>query len=259
MPSLGAPWLWPHGTITPWASADSNGPCRSLEVSICFKHQKKKKTFQSVVVPWFPCKGSVDCAHPLTFMYIMKYYLVIKKELNNAICRDVHRPEDCQTEWNKSEREKQISYIKTCILFSRSVVSDSASLWTAARQACLSIANSQSLLKLMPIKLVMPSNHLILCHPLLLLPSVFPSIRVFSKESVLRIRWQKVCSFSFSISPSNEYSALISFRIDWLDLLAVQGSLKSLLHHYSSKASILRCSAFFMVQLPHPYMTTGKP
>ena len=110
----------------------------------------------------------------------------------------------------------------------------------------------------MSIELVMPSNHLILCHPFLLLPSIFPSIRVFSNESVLHIRWPKYWSFSFSISPSNEYSGLISFRMDWLDLLAVQGTLKSLLQHYSSKASILQCSAFFIVQLSHLYMTTGK-
>ena len=110
----------------------------------------------------------------------------------------------------------------------------------------------------MPIKLVMPSNHLILCHPLLLLPSIFPSIRVFSNESVLHIRWPNYLSFSFSISPSNEYSGLISFRMDWLDLLAVQGILKSLLQHHNSKASILQCLAFFIVQLSHPYMITGK-
>ena len=115
-----------------------------------------------------------------------------------------------------------------------------------------------SLLKLMAIKLVMPSSHLILCRPFLLLPSIFPSIRVFSNESVLRIRWPKYWSFSFSISPSNEYSGLISFRMDWLDLLAVQGTLKSLLQHHSSMALILRRSAFFMVQLSHPYMTTGN-
>ena len=127
--------------------------------------------------------------------------------------------------------------------------------WTAAHQASLSITNSQSLLKLMFIKLVMPSNHLILCHPLLLLPSIFPSIRVFSNKSVLHNRWPKYWSFSFSISPSNEYSRLISFRIDWFALL-VQGTLKS--QHYSSKASILQCSAFFMVQLSHPHMTAGK-
>ena len=130
--------------------------------------------------------------------------------------------------------------------------------WTAACQASLSIINSRSLLKFMSIESVMPSNQLILCHPLLLPPSIFPSIRVFAKESVLHIRWPKYWSFSFSISPSNEYSGPISLRIDWLDLLAVQGTLKSLLQHHSSKASILRCSAFFTVQLSHPYMTTGK-
>ena len=121
----------------------------------------------------------------------------------------------------------------------------------------LSITNSQSLLKLMS-KSVMPPNHLIFCHPLLLLPSIFPSIRVFSNESVLRIRWPKCWSFSFSISPSNEYSGLISFRMNWLDLLAIQGTLKSLLQYHSSKASILQRSAFFIVQLSHLYMTTGK-
>ena len=129
---------------------------------------------------------------------------------------------------------------------------------TAACQAFLSITNSQSLVKLMSIKLVRPSNHLILCRPLLLLPSIFLSIRVFSNESVLRIRWPNYWSFSFSISPSNEYSGLISFRMDWFDLLAVQGTLKSLLRHHSSKASFLQHSAFFMVQLSYPYMTTGK-
>ena len=121
--------------------------------------------------------------------------------------------------------------------------------WTAEGQAFLSSTNSWSLLKLMSIKSVMPSNHLILCCPLLLRPSIFPSIRVFSKESILHIRWPKYCSFSFSISPSNEHPGLISFRMDWLDLLAVQGTLKSLLQHHSSKASILRRSAFFIVQL----------
>ena len=130
--------------------------------------------------------------------------------------------------------------------------------WTAAHQASLSITNSQSSLKLMSIESVMPSNHLILCHPLLLLPSIFPSIRVFSSESALRIRWPKYWSFSFSISPSNKYSGLISFRLDWLDFLAIQGTLKSLRQHCSSKASILRCSAFFIVQLSHLYMTMGK-
>ena len=133
-----------------------------------------------------------------------------------------------------------------------------ATPWTAAHQASLSITNSQSLLKLMSIELVMPSNHLIHCHPLLLLPSIFPSIRVFSNESVLCSRWPKYWSFSLSISPSNEYSGLISFRMDWLDLLAVQGTLKSLLQHHSSKASVLQCLAFFVFQLSHPYSTTRK-
>ena len=130
--------------------------------------------------------------------------------------------------------------------------------WTAAWQASLFITNFQSLRRLTSIESVMPSNHLILCHPLLLMPSIFPSIRVFSNELVLHIRWPKHWSFSFSISPPNEYSGLISFRMDWLDLLAVQGTLRSLLQHHSSKASILWCLAFFIVQLSHPYMTTGK-
>ena len=129
---------------------------------------------------------------------------------------------------------------------------------TAARHASLSITNSRNPPKPMSIESVMPSNHLILCRPLLLLPSIFPSIRVFSNESALRIRWPKYWSFSFSISPSNEHPGLISFRMDWLDRLAVQGILKSLLQHYTSKASIFRCSAYFIVQLTYPYMTTGK-
>ena len=136
-------------------------------------------------------------------------------------------------------------------------MSNSATPWTAVCQAPLSITNSRSLLKLMSIKSEMPSNHLILCQTLLFLISIFPIISVFSNESVLPIRWPKYWSFSFSISPSNEYSGLISFRMDWLDLLAVLGTLKSLLQHHSSKASILQHSAFFTVQLSHPYMTTG--
>ena len=133
-----------------------------------------------------------------------------------------------------------------------------ATPWTTAHQASLSITNSQNLLKLIFIESVMPSNHLILCHPLLLPPSIFPSIRVFSSESALCIRWPKYWSFSFSIIPSKEIPGLISFRTDWLDLLVVQGTLKSLLQHLSSKASILRCSAFFIVQISHLYMTTGE-
>ena len=133
-----------------------------------------------------------------------------------------------------------------------------ATPWIAARQASLSITDSRSLLKLRSVESVMPPKNLILCHPLLLLPSIFPRIRVFSNVSVLHIRWTKYWSFSFSTSPSNEYSGLISFRMDWLDLLAGQGTLKSLLQHHSSKASVLWCSAFFIVQLSHPYMITGK-
>ena len=137
-------------------------------------------------------------------------------------------------------------------------MSNSVTPWTAAYQASLSITDFRSLLKFMSIELVIPSNHLILYCPLLLLPSILPSIRVFSNESVLRVRWPTFWSFSFSISSSIEYSGLTSFRMFWLDLLAVQGTLKSLLQHHSSKASILPCSAFFIVQFSHPYMTTGK-
>ena len=151
-----------------------------------------------------------------------------------------------ETPWNNLSSVQSLSHVW---LFVTS--------WTAASQASLSITNSQGLLKLMSIESVMPSNHLILCHPLLL-PSIFPSIRVFSSESALHIRWPKYCSFNFSISPSNEYSGLTSFRMDWLDLLAVQGTLKSLLQHHSSKASILWRSTFLIVQLSYPYMTTGK-
>ena len=133
-----------------------------------------------------------------------------------------------------------------------------ATPWTAAHLASLSITNSWSLFKLMSIQSVMPSNHLIFCGPLFLLPSIFPNIKVFSNESVIRIRWPKYWSFSFSISPSSKYSGLISFRIDCFDLFAVQETLKSLLQHHSSKASVLQCSAFFMVQFSHPYITTGK-
>ena len=137
-------------------------------------------------------------------------------------------------------------------------MSESATPWIAVCQTFLSITNSWSLLKLVSIKSVMPSSHLVLCCPLLLLPPIPPSIRVFSNESNLRMRWPKYWSLSFSISPFNEHPGLISFRMDWLDLLAVQGTLKSLLQHHSSKASVLRCSAFFTVQLSHPYMTTEK-
>ena len=148
--------------------------------------------------------------------------------------------------------------LRALLLCSHLIVFNFTTPWTAARQASLSFTISLSSLKLMSIESVRPSNHLILYSPLLLLPSIFPSIRIFSNELALCIRWPKYWSFSFCISPSNDYSALISFRIDWFDLLAVQGILKSLLQHHSSKAWVLRHSAFFMVQLSHPYRTTGK-
>ena len=144
------------------------------------------------------------------------------------------------------------------VQFSHSVMSDSATPCIAARQASLSITNSRSSLRLTSIESVMPSSHLILCCPLLLLPLIFPSSRVFSNESTLLMRWSKYWSFSFSIIPSKEHQGLISFRMDWLDLFAVQGTLKSLLQHHRSKASILQCSSFFTVQLSHPYMTLEK-
>ena len=150
------------------------------------------------------------------------------------------------------------SNIQLSSILSLSSVQLFANSWTAACQASLAIANTWSLLRLRSIEAVMLSNHLILCCPLIILPSIFPSIRIILNESVLRIRWPNYWSFTFSISPSDEYSGLISFRMDWLDLLAVQGTLKSLLQHHSSKASILRCSAFFVLQLSHPYVTTGK-
>ena len=150
-----------------------------------------------------------------------------------------------------------MSQVSVLMLFSR--VQLFATPWTAAHQASLSFTISQSLLKFMSIESMMTSNHLILCHPLLLLPSIFPNIKVFSSESVLHIRWPKYWSFGFSLSPSSEYSGLISFPVDWFDLLAVQGALKSLLQHHSSKASILWCLPFFMVQLSHLYTLLEKP
>ena len=158
---------------------------------------------------------------------------------------------DCTSQMVQSQEFGSVQLLSRVWLF--------VTPWIIARQASLSITNSRSLLKLMSIESVMPSSHLILCHPLLLLPPIPPSIRVFSSESTLHIRWPKYWSFSFSISPSNEHPGLISFRMDWLDLLAVQGTLKSLLQHHNSKASIFWCSAFFPVQLSHPYMATGKP
>ena len=161
---------------------------------------------------------------------------------------------ECEFHWLMGRRGGSFSLVIQLLCCVRRFVTP----WTAARQASLSFTISRSLLKFMSIESVMPSNHLLLSYPLLLLPSIFPSIRVFSNELALHIRWPRYWSFSFSIGPSKEYSGLISFRTDWLDLLAVQGTLKSLLQHHSSKASVLQHSAFFMVQLSHPYMTTGN-
>ena len=158
----------------------------------------------------------------------------------------------------KLKKSKNITSVQFGSVQSLSCVWLFATPWIAARQASLSITNSQSPPKPMSTESLMPSNHLILCHPLLLLPSIFPSILVFTNESALRIRWPKYSSFSYNISPSNKHPGLVSFRMDWLHLLAVQGTLKSLLQHHSSKASILWHSAFFIVQLSYPYMTTGK-
>ena len=176
----------------------------------------------------------------------MEHYLAITEE-NPAISDNIDETWGHCVKWNKISSVQSLSRVRLFV-----------TPWTALCQASLSITNSWSWPKLMSIEPVMPSNHLILCRPLLLLPSIFPSIRVFSDESALHMRWPKDWSFSFNISPSNEHPGLISFRMDWLDLLAVKGTLKNLLQHYSLKTSILRCSAFFIVQLSHPYTTTGK-
>ena len=184
-------------------------------------------------------------------LYSAKYFINIVCSLSSGhlrMCKE--QREKCNGSWTCSHPPSSVQSLSCVWLFETP--------WTAARQASLFLTNSRSLPKLMSIELVMPSNHLILCLPLLLLPSILPSIRIFSNESALHIRWPKYWSFSFSIIPSNEHSGLISFRMDWLDLLAVQRTLKSLLQHHSSKASILQCSAFFTVQLSHPYMTIGE-
>ena len=173
----------------------------------------------------------------------------INRKYNTILANTIEEDPGPPEHLGSTEGVRQMYWEEFSSLHSLSHVCLFATPWTAARQASLSISNFQSLLKLMSIESVMPSNHLILCRPLLLPPSIFPSIRIFSNESALRIRWPKYWSFSFNISPSNEHPGLLSFRMDWLDLLAVQGTLKSLLQHHSSKASILRRSAFFVVQL----------
>ena len=179
-------------------------------------------------------------------------------QLLKPTCPGAYAPQEKPLQWEARAPQLESSPRSLSSVQSLSRVRLFATPWTAARQASLSITNSWSLPKLMSIDSVMPSNHLILCHPLLLPPSIFPSIRVFSNESALYVRWPKYWSFSFNISPSSKYPGLISFRMDWLDLLAVQGTLKSFIQHHSSKASILQHSAFFIVQLSHSYMTTGK-
>ena len=191
--------------------------------------------------------------NPLFKILLASIYLTARKPKLHVLCFGY-----TSTLLPVLECYKCYRYIFSSLQLSRSVVSDYATPWITARQASLSITSSRSLLKPMSIESVMPSSHLILCCPLLLLPPIPPSIRVFSNESTLRMRWPKYWSFSFSIRPSNEHTGLISPRMDWLELLAVQGILKSLLQHHSSKASILWLSAFFTVQLSHPYITTGK-
>ena len=191
----------------------------------------------SFCVPSFPASGSFQTSRLLT----SRGQSTAEKNTAYSAKGVVYQPEVCL---------QFSSVAQLCLTF--------VTPWPTACQASLSITNSQSSPKLMSIESMMPSKHLSLCWPPFLLPSIFPSIRVFWNESGLRIRWPKYWSFSFSLTPSNEYSGLISFRMDWLDLLSVQGTLKSLLQHHSSKASILQCSAFFAVQLSHPYMTTGK-
>ena len=214
-----------------------------------------------------PANSNADCDLPPFFTHEVTYFVLHFIFFHLTYHRSLHISTwRCRIEQQKSiymleplhthQKWNRVSSYAVVQLQNR--VWRFATPWTAAYEASLSITNSWSLFKLISIESVMPSNHLILCHPLLLLPSIFPRIRFFSNKSVLHIRWPKYWSFSFSISPSNEYSGLISFKMYWLDLLTVQGTLKSLLQHHSSKASILRHSAFFIVQLSHPLMTTGK-
>ena len=242
-------------------------PKQLISTSLCFPHCVKSKNniqFSSVellscvrlfVTPWTaahqPC---LSITNSWSLLKLMSIKLVMPSNLPILYCSLLLLPSIFPSIKGFSNE----SALHTSSVQSLSCVRLFATPWTAARQASLSITNCRSPPKPMPVESVLPSNHLLLRCPLLLLPSIFPSIRVLSNESALRIRWPNYCSFSFNISPSKEHPGLISFRMDWLDLLAIQGSLKNLLQHHSSKASILWLSAVFIVKLSHPYMTTGK-
>ena len=246
--------LWPHGLQ--YARLPCSSPTPRACSNSCPSSQWCNPTISSSAVPFSSCLQSF----PVSESFLVSQFFASGGQSAGVSASTSVLPVNIQdrfplglTGWiylqgkglTKVFSNNTVQF--SSVQFSHSVISDSVTPWTAACQASLFITSSGSLLKLMSIELVMPSNHLILCCPFLLLPLIFPSIRVFSNESVLRIRWPKYWSFSFSISPSNEYSELISFRMDCLDLLAVQGTLKSLLQHHSSKAPILQCSAFFKV------------
>ena len=229
-------WVWSLGWEDPWRR-------EWLHTPVCLPGEFHGQRSLMGYSPWGRRESDVT-EHAHKNCYYLKKWTIIFKNVCFFICHFL-----------LSRYCYFCPYLFTGTLQLLSRIWFFVTPWTTAHQASLSITNSQSLLKLMSIELVMPSNHLIFCHPLLFLPLIFPCIRVFSKESVLPLRWPKYWSFSFGIRPSNEYSGLISFRMDWLDLFTVQGTLKSLLQYHSSKASILQCSAFFMVQLWHPCMT----
>ena len=248
------------GFFTNWAIREAHWLC-SIKQSTNTKWTHSLKGFIQSILDWkyYDLKWTVTTG-PASLLLVQ----LSNNHIKNPKQRHSHLPK-CQSIKSKLKdhlsngfKSTEMSYVQFSSDQSISYVQLFVTPWTAACQACLSIINSRSLLKLVFIELVMPSNHLILCHPLLLLPSFLSSIRVFSSESILHVSWPMYWSFSFSITPSNEYSEVISFRIDWLDLLAVQGTLKHLLQHHSSKASILWHSGFFVAQLLHPYMTTGK-
>ena len=243
-----------------WSEVAQSCPTLCDPMDCSLPHSSIHGIFQARVLEWVAISFSRGSFRPRDQTQVS---CIVGRRFTVWATREVLKQNGLCT-WSFGNLTETILHLSQFILcfssvqFSHSVLSESATPWTATCQASLSITNSRSLLKLLFIESVMPSNHFTLCHPFLLLPSIFPSIKVFSNESVLRIRWPKYWSFSFSISPSNEYSGLISFRMDQLDLLAVQGTLKSLFQHHSSEASILRHSACSIVQLSHRYMTTGK-